>query len=96
MHIPPEGNVMTVSYIRRLQEFTQDDQVVPPSINPRFLVWWAAGNIHSSMSQHGEAKLKWQMAEKMLLEDAHYENTFGDQQNQLEPDDAYWQGEPYV
>ena len=94
VYAPSAGTEFRVKYIQRMTELTQDDQVLPPSVNPRFLVWWAAGNIHSAMGQHKEAQMKWQMAEKFLLEDAHHEKAHGEQDWTVVPDSG-WMSNDY-
>lgn len=90
LYKPAAGTEFKVKYIRRVERLQDDNEMPPPFINPYFLIWWAAGNIHSAMKEYAEARDKWAMAEKFLKEESFHEQAHGDQDVGSTLDIGFW------
>lgn len=88
--IPPAGTLIRAGILERPGPLVSNYQQPHPSIDPEFLVWFAAGLIHKAMNE-GELFLACDAkANEILTSRISKEKTHGEEEVQSYPDPAYW------
>jgi hypothetical protein len=93
LYSPAAGRTLTVKYILRVPDFTDDNQPAHPGVDVDYLKWWTAANIHAAQNQLQESAIKRNVAKGMLQRKSHFEQAFGDQDLRMAPDSTYWHHE---
>lgn len=93
LHIPPAGTEIKVQYLTGPEPLVDTQQVPHPSIDPEYLIWYAAGMLHEAQSEVQQAQIKLARAKEMLNRRIHRETGFGDQDWRALPEPGYWDNE---
>jgi hypothetical protein len=91
--IPEGGTLLRIGYLEAPNPLTAAYQNPHPSINPEFLVWYAAGLIHKAQNESDQGELCIQRALQILNARSFKEKDHGDQDHGLYPDQGYWGSE---
>lgn len=93
LHIPPAGTEILVQYLTGPTPLIDTQQVPHPSIDPEYLIWYAAGMLHEGQSEAQQAQIKLARAKEILNRRIHRETGFGDQDWRALPEPGYWGNE---
>jgi hypothetical protein len=92
--IPGAGTQLPIQYIHRPAPLIENYQVPPPSVEPEYLIWYAAGLIHAAQAgQEQEAQIKRARADEILQKRIYKERTHGGQDYRAIPEQGYWANE---
>ncbi len=91
--IPPAGTLLRVGYLEAPNPLTASYQQPHPSINPEYLVWYAAGLIHKAQNEADLGNVCIQRAEAILQDRSYKEEAHGDRDYGAIPDYDYWNHE---
>lgn len=93
LFIPPAGTQIAVQYLTAPEPMVDNAQVPHSSVDPEYLIWYAAGMIHEAQSEVQQSQIKFARAREILNRRIHKEKGFGDQDWRALPETGYWQDE---
>lgn len=95
----PTGQTLEVTYFRRPDRLTSEDDPIEASVNEEALVWRAAGNLHWMDNEGQAAERAWQKANEVVVLKRNEEETFGEKDFTVSPwlgyvnlEDEFWRG----
>jgi hypothetical protein len=93
LFIPPAGTQIAVQYLTVPEPLVDNAQVPHSSVDPEYLIWYAAGLIHEAQSEVQQSQIKLARAKEILNRRIHKEKNFGDQDWRALPETGYWNDE---
>lgn len=91
VRIPDSAVQLDVWYLQRPTPLVDNAQLPPPAVDPEYLIWYAAGMIHSAQEgQEQSAQIKLARAREILDRRIAKERTQGDKDWRAIPEPLYW------
>lgn len=72
--VPAAGRVLRVEYYTRPEELVDEEQSVEPSVDEKFMLWRAVGDLHWINKEFDAAQAAWDKADQILAADTRAEN----------------------
>lgn len=89
-NIPAAGTKLSISYKRRPDRLTAEEQVIDPGINVDAIVWRASGNIHWQDQETEAANMAWRKADEIVSQIITEEQSQGDRDYQIDLWGSYY------
>jgi hypothetical protein len=93
LRIPSAGTQLRCGVLVRPTPLVETNQVAHHTINPQYLIWYAAGLIHKAMDEQDLGEVCLARADRILDERDYQEEAFGDRDWGSLPDSEYWGSE---
>lgn len=93
MFIPPAGTQIAVQYLTGPDPLVDNEQLPHTSVDPEYLIWYAAGLAHAAQGEEQQSAVKLARAKEILSRRILREKQFGDQDWRALPEPGYWQYE---
>lgn len=87
---PTAGTQFDVRYVSRPAPLIENYQTPHPSVDPEYLIWYAASMIHRAQGQSQDAESKRAHAQNILQTRAYKDRMHGDKDLRALPDQEYW------
>jgi len=90
LRIPSAGTTLRAGVLCAPPQLHETGQVPHPSINPQYLIWYAAGVIHKAQNETDQAAVCFRQAAELLAQRDYQEQAFSDRDWTSAPDPNYW------